>query len=315
MRKFINATHISGYVYDTKKLELKTAGPTAKTPGQKFISGELKIATDEDCLNIVSVFFTYVTPTTAKGQPNDTFNILYNIIDGQSKTVMNSSKEQAVKVRCDSAIGLLDFYDKKDGALVSVKRNDGGFLHLMPGELEPEDKSATFKCDMIITGVRRIEADPDKEQPEKMILKGATSNFRNALLPIEVVVDNPAGMDYYESLDISDKNPLFTQVKGVQRSTTVVKQIVEESAWGEPSIREVRDSRKEWVVTWSQPEPYVWGDETTITDEDMTKMIADRELYLADTKRKQDEYAQQKASSNVSSAVSASTGSDGGFKF
>lgn len=310
--RFINNTHISGYVYESK-LDLKTAGPTSKNPGTKFIMGELKVATDEECLNVVSVHFTYVTPTTSKGKSNDTFNILYDILNGQKKTVMNSSKEEAAKVRIDSSLGLLDFYDKDD-QLVSAKRNDGGFVHYI-SELEDPDKSATFECDMIITGTKRVEADPDRDIPEKVIVKGAVSNFRSALLPVEFTVLKPSGMDYFESLEASDRNPVFTKVKGVQESSTVVRKIVEESAFGEPSVREVRTSRKDWVITWALPETYVWGEADTVTDEDLKKMIADRELYLADQKRRTEENRANRTSVNVAAATSASTAADGGFKF
>lgn len=312
MKKFVNTTHISGYIYESK-LDLKTAGPTSKNPGTKFINGELKVATDEDLLNVVSVFFTYVTPTTKNGGQNETFNILYNIIEGTYKTVMNSSKEEAAKVRIDSAIGLLDFYDK-EGELVSAKRNDGGFVHIT-SELEKEEKRSRFECDMLITNVRRVEADPDRELPEKVIVKGATFNFRNALLPVEFVTYDPSGMDYFEGLEVTNSNPVFTKVKGCQKSTTVVKEIVEESAFGAPSVREVRNSRKDWVVDWASPEPYAYGEAEVLTDEDVKKMIADRELYLADQKRRSDEYKASRATAAASSAVASSTASDGGFKF
>lgn len=128
---FINSTHIEGYVYESK-LEKRTSGERSKNPGTEFITGVLNIATDNACTNIVPVHFTYVTPTTANGKPNATFATLSDIIDGKIGAVMNGGKENAGKVRIDSAIGLNEFYSDRSGKseLVSTKRNEGGFVHL-----------------------------------------------------------------------------------------------------------------------------------------------------------------------------------------
>lgn len=75
MKAMINETHIEGLLYE-HSLELKTAGERAKNPGTKFITGTINIATDDACLNIVPVHFTYVTATTSKGNTNATFGIL-----------------------------------------------------------------------------------------------------------------------------------------------------------------------------------------------------------------------------------------------
>ena len=60
MMKLKNETHIEGYLYE-HALEKKQTGPNSKNPGTDFIAGTISIATDEACLNIVPVHFTYVT--------------------------------------------------------------------------------------------------------------------------------------------------------------------------------------------------------------------------------------------------------------
>ena len=74
----INKTHIEGLLYE-HDLALKTSGPNSKTPGTEFISGTVSIATDNACVNVVPVHFTYVTATTTKGGVNATFTTLKNI--------------------------------------------------------------------------------------------------------------------------------------------------------------------------------------------------------------------------------------------
>lgn len=310
MKKCLNTTHISGYLYE-HKLELRESGPNSKNPGTKFIMGTIDIATDDACTNIVSVHFTYVTATTAKGSPNATFTTLMNIIDGNYGSVMADGKDNAVKLRIDSALGLNEFYSDRNGKeeLVSAKRNEGGFVHVTT-ELEPdENQRNTFKCDMLITGVREVEADEEKNLPAKVIVRGAIFDFRNSLLPVEFSAVNPGAMDYFLGLEASNANPTFTCVWGKQVSETVVRKIVTESAFGDDEVREVRNSRKDFVITGANKEPYVWDDESTLTAQEVAEAVAARETYLATIKQRQDEY---KASKN---AAPAAAKSNGGFNF
>lgn len=310
MKSMINRTHIEGSLYQ-HDLELKVTGENSKNPGTEFISGNVEIATDNEGLNIVPVHFTYVTALTAKGKPNATYNVLKAIIDGTHGSVMKDGKDGAAKFRIDSAIGLNEFYADRNGTeeLVSVKRNEGGFVHVIADVNEDEKVRNTFELDMIITGTRIIEADPERELPEKLVVKGATFNFRNDLLPIELSVVNPHAINYFESLDASNSNPIFTKVKGRQISETVVKKIEEESAFGESSIREVRNTRKDFVITWAQKEPYVWDDEQTITAAELKNCMSARETALAAMKARQDEYKASKAGANKITPAA------GGFNF
>jgi len=113
-KTFINATHVEGLVYE-HNLELRVSGENSKNPGTEFIMGTLNIATDNDCVNIVPIHFTYVTATTSKGSANATFGVLKDIIDKKIGTVMTVGKENASKVRIDSAIGLNEFYSDRNG--------------------------------------------------------------------------------------------------------------------------------------------------------------------------------------------------------
>ena len=305
MKKMINMTHIEGLLYE-HALELKESGPKSKNPGTKFISGTISIATDDACTNIVPVHFTYVTATTSKGSTNATFTTLTNIIDGKFGSIMANGKDNAVKLRIDSALALNEFYSDRNGKeeLVSVKRNEGGFIHEVSVVTDDEDLRNTFEVDMLITNVREIEADPEKDLPAKGIVKGAIFDFRKSLLPVEFSVTNPNAISYFVGLGASAKEPVFTRVKGAQISETIVRKVVEESAFGAPSVREVPSSRKDWVITWAQTEPYTWDEEGSITAAELTEAMANREVYLAGVKQRQDEYNATKSQTTPSSAPS-----------
>lgn len=314
MMKVKNECHIEGYLYE-HNLEKKVSGEKSKNPGTEFISGTISIATDEDILNIVPIHFTYVTALTASGKPNATFATLSNIVDGTYDTVMNSGKDNAAKIRVDSAIGLNEFYSDRNGQeeLVSTKRNEGGFVHLVTDGLVDDVKNRnTFKCDMLITNVRHVEADEEKNLPEKAIVRGAIFDFRKSLLPVEFTAVNPGAINYFEGLDASNANPVFTQIWGRQVSETVVRTITEESAFGDPHVREVKSNRKDWVITGARPEPYEWDDESTLTAAEVNEAGKERELMLAALKQRQDEY---KASKGTNSVKSVSAPTNGTFNF
>ena len=311
MRNVINKSHIEGILYE-HALELKVSGPNSKNPNTPFITGTISIATDNAGVNVVPVHFTYVTATTARGGANATFTTLKNIIDGVLGTKMKDGEDKACKLRIDSAIGLNEFFSDRNGKeeLVSAKRNEGGFVHTCDVLVDDEKARNTFECDMLITGATRIEANEERGLPEKVVVKGAIFDFRKSLLPVEFTALNPNAMNYFEDLGASQKNPVFTKVWGRQVSETIVRTIEEESAFGEPSVREVRNTRRDFVITGAAKEPYVWDDESTMTAQELIDAIAARETYLATIKQRQDEY---KASKGAAPTVAAPA--QGAFNF
>lgn len=291
MRKTINASHIEGRVYE-HNLEKKVSGETSKNPGTEYITGTLNIATDDDCMNVVPVHFTYVTETTKTGKSNNTFVILNAIIEGKINSVVSAGKDNAGMLRIDSAIALNEWYDQND-TLISVKRNEGGFIHQV-NELCDESQRATFNVDMIINNCARQEANEERNLPERMIIKGAIFDFRNSLLPVEFTVVHPGAMNYFEGLEAGPKNPVFTRVQGKQVSQTVVKSVTEESAFGEAIVKQTKSSFKDFVITWAQAEPYEWDSEETILASELSEAVSNREIYKAELKKRQDEYRASK---------------------
>ena len=310
-KTMINQSHIEGVLYE-HDLTIKESGENSKNPGTKFISGTISIATDDAMTNIVPIHFTYVTATFGSGKPNDTFTTLSNIVNGTFGSYMKDGADKAVKLRVDSALGLNEFFTDRNGKeeLVSAKRNEGGFVHKVDTLDEDEKVRNTFKADMVITTVTHIDADEEKNLPEKCIVKGAIFDFRKSLLPIEFSATNPNAIRYFESLEATQKNPVFTCVWGRQVSETVVRQIVTESAFGEDEVREVKNTRRDFVITGAAKEPYLWDDESSITAAELNEAIQKREVDLAAMKKRQDEY---KASRNA--APKAAAPAQGGFNF
>lgn len=291
MKKMINKVHIEGWVYD-HKLTSKVAGEKAKNPGVTFINGTVDIATDDNCLNIVTIHYSYVTPVTKQNKPNVTFNALNSILT-DNKTVVKVGKENAVKVRADTSIGLNEFYSDRSGKeeLVSAKRNEGGFIHIITDALSEKDTDRNnWEADTVVTKVREIEADPERNLPAKVVISGYMFDFKNALLPIDVVAYKESAQNYFLGLEASEANPTFIKLKGQQVSQVIIRTVTEESAFGdEPDVKEFKNTVREFVVTGALP-PYEWDSEESITAQEMKEALASREITKAEIKQRQDEY-------------------------
>ena len=304
MRKALNRVTIAGRVYDVSEIAIKTVQDTAKESyGTEYINGTLSVATDEDCLNVVDVHFTYVTATTKAGKANATFSVLKNIIENP-QTVLSAGKENATCVKIDTALGLNDFYSNRNGeeTLVSAKRIEGGFVTKV--SKLPDSKRSSFECDMLINGTRYVEADPEKNiEKDYLVVKGAVFDFRKAILPVEFIVKSEGGIKYFESLDASAKNLTFTKVWGSINCSNIVTKKEEESAFGEPIVKEYTRTVREWVIegTSKADSVYEIGDaENGITQDEIKEALANREVYLADVKKRQDEYqASRRSGSEV----------------
>lgn len=290
-QKMINRVYIEGTLYQ-HNLEKRVTGENSKKPGTEYIRGTIDIATNDALTNIVQVHYTYVTKKTSKGGDNATYTTLNDILEGKLKTYMDGGD---VKVRADSALALNEFYTDRqktptgEPTLVSQRINQGGFIHVLNKPLkEKERERALFEADMVINRVIDVEEDPDKNQPRKLILKGVIFDFRNAILPMEFIVLNEGGIDYFLSQDISPKNLMFTKITGTEVSETVVRKWTEESAWGEDLVHETTSTNRAFIVTQSALSPYEVSEnedeEADITKAELTEKMQEREMMLAELK-------------------------------
>lgn len=317
MRKTLNKVTLAGRVYDFTIAE-KQVQKQGDNFGKTFINGNLDIATDDDCLNIVQVHFSFVTEVTKKGAKNATFSALKSIIDN-NKTVLTVGKDSAMMVKVDTALDLNDFYTNRNGeeTLVAAKRNEGGFVTIINSLPDEADRNR-FEVDMLINGTQYVEADPERNiEKDYLIVKGAVFNFRNDIKPVDFVVKSEGGIKYFESLDASPQNPTFTKVWGLINSETIVRKVEEESAFGEPAVKEYTRNVREWVITGtSKPDAtYPIGDaEAGITAEEIKKAVADREVHLAEVKKNQEEWQASQSGGSTTNVASAPAAA-GGFNF
>jgi len=317
MKNNVNKSMIEGYIYQHSLKIKKVERSDSPNFGKEFISGELEIATDEKCLNVLPVHFTYVTETTKSGAKNGTYAALKRIIDS-GKTVIVDGIENAMKVKCQPSIALNDFYPQNQEELVSTPRNEGGFVTIITNfENSDPTKRSKFTTDILINKVTHVDADPEKNISEDFVrVGGAIFNFRNDILPITFTVRAKGAMDYFENLGVTGANPVYTQVWGRIVCSTIPVKKVTESAFGEDAVEMTSRKLKEYVITGARKEPYEYGTPETITEDDIKKAVQDRNVMLAEVKKRSEEYYANKngnvsfENNNANTSVPA-----GGFQF
>ena len=318
MRKNTNTEHIEGRIYQ-HDLEVKTVqNQSSANYGKQYINGSIEVAVDEQGMNIIPVRFTYVTETTKNGGKNKTYTEMMKIINS-GKTVIADGMDNATMVSIDTSIDVNDFV-AADDTMVSQMVNQGGFVTVV-SSLKDESLRNTFKTDIVINNIQRVEADPEKNiEADYVSVRGAVFNFRNSLLPVEFRVENPGGMKYFEDMDVTPANPVYTCVWGRLNFQNISVQIAEESAFGEAAVTTRNRKVRNWVVTGASKVPYDLGDEKVMTMEELTKAMQDREIHLADVKKQREDYLAQKSAAAPAAGFSAPSPTNGmaatgGFSF
>lgn len=302
--KFINSEKIEGYVYSTgnsfNQLQERVTGENSKNPGTKYIAGDLDIAVDENGLNVITVHYTYVTETTKTGKVNNTFTTLKRIIDNPDKTWINGGKDNAFKVQCTGVSVAVNDFIAGDGTKVAAIRNENGFCNFVTA-LSPENERNTFTTDMLITKVTHIDADPERNiNDDYTNVSGCVFGWGPTIVPVSFVVRNPNGMKFFEDLDLTPSEPVFTKVWGKINCMTIKVERKEESAFGEAAVQTYERKSREYVITGTSKVPYDFGDEEVLTAEDVNKMAQDRQVRLAEIEKR---YNDRKASTNQSNAT------------
>ena len=283
--KWVNEVLVEGYVFNiggNGKLFEGTTGPESKRPNTDYISGTLNICTDEDGINIVPVRFNFVTEKWNSGKENDTWKVLKEVIN-TGKTWENVGRDNAIKVRLQCNVGVNDFLGR-DGNMVEAKSIDCSFAHFANNGFS--DKRNDFKMDMLIaaTALQEVENGDDY-----LNLRGYAFNYRGDLIPVTLTVRDKGGINYFENADISNANPMLTNIWGKIVSTTQKIEKEVESAWGAPQVEYTTRTLRAWEVVGCSPEPMDWDDESTITIAEFKTALQNREAQKAAAKARQEE--------------------------
>lgn len=287
MKNTINKEILEGRLYDFDLSKKTVKNQASNYYGQEFWSGTIQIATDETGLNVIPVHYTFVLPTFGNGKTDSRFSA-FEKITSEEKTWLKVGKENAEMIRLTPSGDLNDFYIVNDDRAVSAQRNEGGFITFIK-ELAPEGTSRNkFTYDMIINKVTVVEPKEDTDDVLHARIHGVIFNFRGAILPWDLIAYNPKAIEYFEGLGVSSAEPIYTQVWGSIKNTTIKVEKEVENAWGEPMIEYSERTRREWVIEGSKPQLYDFTEEDMA---DLQKKIGDRNVHLEEVKSAAIEYA------------------------
>lgn len=310
MKKIVNSAVVEGLVSEFE-LEQRVS-----KKGVPFIRGKVVVVTDDAKLNAVTVNYNYVPNKYKSGSENKTYSVLQSLM-ASGKTIMNNPGEEPTKIKLQPSLELNEFYIDENGSdkLITQQRLGGGFAHIV-SSLSDESMRNKFELDIVITNTIRMDGDEDLGTSDKLIVRGATFDYFGNMLPIELSVLNPQGMDYFEGLEAGPTSPVFTKVWGGVVNQTIVETTTEESAFGEAEVKEVRKYKRDWVITGTSKVPYEFDDEATITAKELEDAIAQRNITLQEILQQQKEYQAQKNAGAASGASGgAATPASGGFSF
>ena len=138
---------------------------------------------------------------------------------------------------------------------------------------------------------------------------------------MEFKVTNPAGMNLFEDMDISNSEPVYIKVWGHIYNTTIKTSRTEESAFGEAAVTTYERKTRDWVVDGAAKVPYEYGEEDVLTADELIKATQDREIYWATVQKNHDDYIASKnapkTTDNVVNNMASPTAKvqAGAFKF
>ena len=295
MRKNLNKATVIGRIFE-HTLEKKTS-----KKGIDYIAGKVSVAVDEEGLNVVDVNFTYVAEfyPAKEGQApkkNKNYPVLQNIIDN-GKTWSKDGKDAAMMVKFDSAsIGVNNFVGR-DGNMVAAPRVEGSFVTVLT-KLPDVSERNEFSTDIIINRVTSME-DAEGNDLGYDEVAGRIFVYPGMAVPVTFAVRIKEGRDYFEGLDASNNNLIYTNVRGKIESITKTTQVVEESAFGGNSVKTKTTTSKAFVIEKANPVPFDLGSEDTMTMDEVAQAVQAYEVHLAEVQKNHDDYVAGQAGGNA----------------
>lgn len=304
MKKFQNEINLQGYVYSiggNGTIYRGTTGPESKVPNTDYMTANINIATDEDGVNIVPVRFGFTTQYFKSGNENSNWAVL-NEIENDNATWAEKGKEGAYKIRLTAQVGSNPFVDRNTGEIVDRPSINVNFAHPSNNGFNDSQRD-TFKLDVLMIGYNIVESEDSEDFGR--ITGYAFDSFRKEMIPVTLVIRNPDGVKYFDTLDISKAHPVLTNVWGTIKNTTIKTEHEIESAFGAPTVEYTTRSLREWVIDGCAPNPMPFDDESTITAAEVKECLANHQNVIAAAQAR---FEQRNAAPSAFNSGSSSTG-------
>ena len=154
---------------------------------------------------------------------------------------------------------------------------------------------------MLINKVTHVDANPKTNIFEDFTtVSGAIFGYGPVILPVSFTIRNKMGMEYFENLDATPANPVFTKLWGKINCMTIKVERTEESAFGEAAVQTYERKSREYLITGTAKVPYDFGSEDVLTASDVNKMVQNRQVMLAEIEKRFNERQATKAAGGTS---------------
>lgn len=273
-----NKIAVKGYVF-SHELEIRTyKNPDKSNFGERYINGHMNIAIDDDAVKTVPVYVNFLNEKKKNGDTNESFTILEGLINNDT-TVVSKGKDNALCLDIQGRVEDNTFYSVRNESLVETQRLCASFIHVQNSSFKG---NAAWQTDTLVYAYTEIEPENDEVYGE---IKGYAFNYRNEFVPVKYrVTKESGGMDYFASKEISANNPFLARIAGFYNVTTVTSNKSVEMEFGVASIEPTSYSRETWDVSGIMGTPYDFGDESVMTMDDVKRLKAIRDEYVAGRK-------------------------------
>jgi len=245
------------------------------------IAGELTIEVDADGTLANARFFA--KPKFNSGKANSTYAVLDAMMSGEYQTVKENG-EAADWIAITGSVDVNYFVSKQsnDGEIARAQKVRGGFI-----KPNREKRYANkWKTDLLVTSITDVEADVERGLDRFLRVKGfIVDDYNKRLAEIQVQVRAEKAINYIAGLEASIAQPYFVSTWGALMQ--VKRLVVTKNAFGEDEENEF--SNIQWVVTGMNPEAYIFGDESAITNEDYETFRANLSAFIDAIKEKESE--------------------------
>lgn len=250
MKKY-NAIDMKGRLYDyTLEADTNTKGD--------LIKGTIQLEVDSEGTVITMKFFC--NEKTNAGKLNKTYGVLESILAGNYQTVA-ADGDEASWLGLTGTIDVSYFKGKDSGPdddLIRSQKLRGSFVNANT----KKEYCNKWKLDCIITGVKDVEADLEKQTDRFVKVDGfLVDDYHERVMEVGVQARGEKAMDYIVSNVIpSVENPHFVSMWGEIKK--ISRLVVRKNAFGDDET-DTYDNFI-WNITGMNPEPYDIGEENVL---------------------------------------------------
>ena len=212
LKQMLNRVTIQGTLMDNT-IEVKVDGK-----GRKYLSGELEVMTDNDCIIPVSIF-SYELKNT--GEKSAVYDRLAKLIDYPSARSVGIQKAPKVAIS-NAQVRDNSFYSERDGRIVNNWRVSASFVRAAASDAINQN---SFEIQGVISSIKEV-IDREGNATDTYDLKLLNVDYGNRINELTFRFDDPAAVKYINNnYNVGDLVTLCGLVVYEQKQRVVEKEL------------------------------------------------------------------------------------------